>query len=733
MDAERDAAKAYLAEDDDHERAAAKAFLSEPDGEPAKAPEPPAHEVSLPKAMAAHFLDSATLGGAHKMAQLGDAMDTVLPGGPGGQRDRAFQEALTEGSKQHPWGSAAADLGGFFAGPAGAVPGVLGLAGKLGAAAEGIPVVGKLAPFVARGLAGAGFGGVTSGTHEALSGGTPEETLQAAEGGAKFGGAAMAAPLATAAGLGVMALGEDDPARKASLVTNAVGLGLPGTVEKLGLFGDAAVKPAETARAEIARRLIKELLPEKVSAAEEQNRALSSAAKERFKTLQSSTESVPDYFGQKASEVEGQNKALSSAAKERFKTLQSATESVPDYFGQKASEVEGQNKSTLRDLKAKDRTDAAGLKQRFRLLQASTSPVGGAPGEPAAPLSDVDLGARAQGKMGAEIQDLFRFLRSKDQLKLSLKPEAEAGAQSILPDYEAQANAELGKYAQGKEARLAEILASLREPSAETAAKRSLPLGRPFIKDVFPNPELLPTSGALKPNPLAGFDPSAPNFTPAAPPSPRSLEDFLGSRPLPPELLSSLQGLKPNPLAGVPLASVPPSPRSPEAFLGSRPLPPELLSSLQGLKPNPLAGVPLAPVPTAESIAPEAAAKVPGELARLKAQQGIGSRLAVGAVKGAMNPLGAVLAGGGALTGRAEGLPAAGLLGAGRALINDPVLATSVLEPVGKALQASKPLAQRVGGFLAGAQGVTLRKKIEFLMKNDPEFRKAVEEASHGP
>jgi hypothetical protein len=581
MDAERDAAKAYLAEDDDHERAAAKAFLSEPDGEPAKAPEPPAHEVSLPKAMAAHFLDSATLGGAHKMAQLGDAMDTVLPGGPGGQRDRAFQEALTEGSKQHPWGSATADLGGFFAGPAGAVPGVLGLAGKLGAAAEGIPVVRKLAPFVARGLAGLGFGGVTAGAHEALSGGTPEETLQAAKGGAKFGGAAMAAPLATAAGLGVMALGEDDPARKASLITNAVGLGLPGAAEKLGFFGDAAVKPAETARAEIARRLIKELLPEKVSAAEEQN------------------------------------------------------------------------KSTLRDLKAKDRAGAAGLKQRFRLLQASTSPVGGAPGEPAAPLSDVDLGARAQGKMGAEIQDLFRFLRSKDQLKLSLKPEAEAGAQSILPDYEAQANAELGKYAQGKEARLAEILASLREPSAETAAKRSLPLGRPFIEDVFPNPELLPTSGALKPNPLAGFVPSAPDFAPA--------------------------------------------------------------------------------VPTAESIAPEAAAKVPDELARLKAQQGIGSRLATGAVKGAMNPLGAVLAGGGALTGRAEGLPAAGLLGAGRALINDPVLATSVLEPVGKALQASKPLAQRVGGFLAGAQGVTLRKKIEFLMKNDPEFRKAVEEASHGP
>jgi hypothetical protein len=544
-------------------------------------PGAPAHEVSLPKAVAAHFLDSATLGGAHKMAQLGDAMDTVLPGGPGGQRDRAFQEALTEGSKQHPWGSAAADLGGFFAGPAGAVPGVLGLAGKLGAAAEGIPVVGKLAPFVARGLAGLGFGGVTAGTHEALSGGTPEETLQAAKGGAKFGGAAMAAPLATAAGLGVMSLGEDDPARKASLITNAVGLGLPGAVAKLGLFGDAAVKPAETARAEITRRLIKELLPEKVSAAEDQN------------------------------------------------------------------------KSTLRDLKAKDRTDAAGLKQRFRLLQASTSPVGGAPGEPAAPLSDVDLGARAQGKMGAEIQDLFRFLRSKDQLKLSLKPEAEAGAQSILPDYEAQANAELGKYAQGKEARLAEILASLREPSAETAAKRSLPLGRPFIEDVFPNPELLPTSGALKPNPLAGFVPSAPDFTPA--------------------------------------------------------------------------------VPTAESIAPEAAAKVPGELARLKAQQGIGSRLATGAVKGAMNPLGAVLAGGGALTGRAEGLPAAGLLGAGRALINDPVLATSVLEPIGKALQASKPLAQRVGGFLAGAQGVTLRKKIEFLMKNDPEFRKAVEEASHGP
>jgi hypothetical protein len=73
----------------------------------------------------------------------------------------------------------------------------------------------------------------------------------------------------------------------------------------------------------------------------------------------------------------------------------------------------------------------------------------------------------------------------------------------------------------------------------------------------------------------------------------------------------------------------------------------------------------------------------------MKAERGVGARLLRGTLKGATGPVGAVMGGGGALTGQAlPGLASAGAYGGLKALGTDPVLATSLLEPAGKALQA---------------------------------------------
>lgn len=145
------------------------------------------------------------------------------------------------------------------------------------------------------------------------------------------------------------------------------------------------------------------------------------------------------------------------------------------------------------------------LLERGRLLKNATEPVRGssAPGAPPAQ----DLEASARGLLGNEVKENFAFLRSKDPLGLKLGPEAEAGVQSILPDYEATANQSLGQYAQGKDARLKQILANLQAEQSAPPAAAAGPGSEPFLgmhREGY-DPRLLPTSGTLKPDPLAGL------------------------------------------------------------------------------------------------------------------------------------------------------------------------------------------------------------------------------------
>jgi hypothetical protein len=139
------------------------------------------------------------------------------------------------------------------------------------------------------------------------------------------------------------------------------------------------------------------------------------------------------------------------------------------------------------------------LLERFKLLQGSTEPIR-ANTTPNAGTPNPD--AQALGQLGSEVQENFRYLRSKDPLGLKLTPEAEAGTQAILPDYETQANQQLARFAQGKGARLEEIKRSLQE-----AANAPKPGAGP--QSMLMDPKLL-ESNTLKPNPLAGFTPKPP-------------------------------------------------------------------------------------------------------------------------------------------------------------------------------------------------------------------------------
>lgn len=280
------------------------------------------------------------------------------------------------------------------------------------------------------------------------------------------------------------------------------------------------------------------------------------------------------------------------------------------------------------------------------LLKRSTSPVNGGPSETPSIPGQPDLEAQARGKLGAEAQESYRFLRSKDPLSLKLTPEAEQGVQALLPDYEAGANQSLERFAGGKEARLKALIEELRGASG-TNQSVAKPTGPSASDPFFLRPDLLPTTGTLKPNPLAGFTPEA--------------------------------------------------------------------------------------LPTAESVSPQLQPQVQSKLDAMRQEQGLGSRILTGAGKGMLQGAGGNLSAGAVLLGKPELAVAGAATGGLKALAKDPVLATSLLEPAGRALRANAQLAKRIGGFLAGASGPLFTAKLQFLMQHDPEFKQAVEAQQNGP
>lgn len=324
--------------------------------------------------------------------------------------------------------------------------------------------------------------------------------------------------------------------------------------------------------------------------------------------------------------------ALGNLGRLVAKPVNAARESVlrdliSEFLPQATKEVKAQNTQGARDTRA-----YAGL------LKRSTSPIGGGDQQTLSIPGQPDLQAQAIGKLGAEAQESYRYLRSKDPLGLKLTPEAEQGVGALLPDYEAGANQSLAKFAGGKEARLQELLAELRGSSQ--TANRSV--DQPSHLGFFPRPDLLPTTGTLKPNPLAGFTPKE--------------------------------------------------------------------------------------LPTETSVAPQLQSQVDPRLDAMRKEQGVASRIASGAGKG----MGGNLTVGGALLGKPKLMVGGGLLGAGKALVNDPVVATTILEPAARALQAAPELGKRLGPFLAGTKGPMLAAKLNYLMQHDKEFKAAVEAQKAG-
>lgn len=645
-------------------------------------------------------------------AGLQAGLAAVTPGMSAGDtyhealRDNRAEEAKAK--KDQPWDYGAASVAGTVASPLNRVLGPLGLV-------KGGAVLG--------GLSALGATEATDIPTQAL------ETLKGAGGGMASGGLAGKFPalFPAVAGLGMGTAGVllDDPELAIggglSMLTGGAGLGLRGA-------GGALAKPGQVARKDILGRLTKEALPGATAAVDAENKASTNTLRAQFAEAQRaksplSASPVRKAQAEAAAAMDSRNDDAAARFKEHVKALQSETSPVPDYSGEASDRVAAENSAKLKGLQASDKTAAKDTVAYSKLLKGATSPVRG--GSNAVPPAQ-DLEASARGLQGNEIKENFAFLRSKDPLGLKLGPEAEAGVQSILPDYEATANQSLGQYAQGKDARLKEILANL---EAETAAAGKSPapagpshLGSEQFGKYFPNPELMPSLQSVnRPNHLAGFEPKAPSFVPKAAPKVRTPTEILGSDPLGPNRVPLSARLDTSPLRGfVPPESPPQQPA---------PLPPNLSfpRSFQGIKANPLAGFTPKPLPTAESLAPSLAGNVGAELARLRGEQGIGSRLLTGAVKSTAHPLVAGGMGGAMYFHRPELAAAAGVLGAGKALVTDPVLATEVLEPVGRLLQGGGPVAERVGRFLQGAEGPMLTKKIEFLMQNDPEFAQAVE------
>ena len=536
-----------------------------PDAEPV---EPGFWETAgdMGKTGLAHAYNTASMGLA---PDLEDSRQKAITGGtfsknapPPGALRTNLEEALVEGAERNPYSAAVGDIAGFVAGAGTAgIPKALGLVGKIGG--------GFVKQRLARAGVGGLFGGATSGLQTLASTHDPEKAWEATKAGAGMGAAAFAAPEITAPALAIKGAINDDPVESASEITNAVALGIPTAMAKAKTPGALLERPGRMARETLAKKLIKELLPQETAAVKSRN----ALGEEAVGTANKAAEEA----------VGTRNKAAESKVKDIFREHRRAKSSL-------SSAPNGAQTPSI-------------------------------PGQP-------DLQAQALGKLGAKVQDNFRYLRSKDDLGLKLGPEAEAGAKAILPDYEAQANAELGQFAEGKGAVLQRIVAELMaDRGGQGGGSPKPPLPRNMGFDIG--------FGGLKPNPTAGFTPE-PSPTPAV--------------------------------------------FTPE------------------------------PLPTAESTAPKAAEGVNTRLLQMRQDQGIGSRLIGYGAKGFLGPLGGSTA-----------------FGAAKGLVRDPVLATSVTEPVGKALSKIGAVGDRYSKFLAGATGPLLQKKLEFLMRTDPEFRAQVE------
>jgi len=622
-----------------------------------------------------HAYDTAAMGLA---PDLEEAKQQAITGGtfsknapPPGALKANLVERLTEGAKRNPYSAAAGDIAGFVAGAGTAgIPKVLGLAGKVGG--------GFLRQRLGRAALGGLFGGATSGLQTLASTHDPEVAWDAAKQGAGWGAAAFGAPELTAPVMVGKGAINDNRVESAAEILNGLTLGTTTYAGKARHLGKPLEYAGQSARDAQTIKLIRELLPKETAEVKARNalgeetigarnKAAETKVTNAFKEAQESKSPVS------ASPVRQGNEAAQQRLKEIFSTLQSDTSPVS------ASPV-------LKEARTTRANEMRSLKERASLLKRSTSPVGGegGTGSPSIP-GQPDLMAQAMGKLGSKVQENFRFLRSKGDLGLELTPEAEAGAKAILPDYQAQANTELGEFAGGKAAVLQKIVAALKAERGGGGGG-----GGPADNGFFMRPDLLPTTGTLKPNPLAGL-----------PPKPAPLPAYLGLEQAP------TSPLKPNPIAPFP-APKPPLPPNMGLDVG-----------LEGIKLNPKAGFTPEvytpePLPTAESIAPKAAEGVNTRLLQMRQEQGIPSRIASRAARGFLNPL----------SGRT-------FFGAAEALVKDPVLATSVTEPVGKALSKVGAAGDRYSKFLAGATGPLLQKKLEFLMRTDPEFKAQVE-ASNG-
>jgi hypothetical protein len=261
MDAERDAAKAYLAEDDDHERTAARAFLSEPDGEPAK---PTGPVVSGPEAAVQSFAQGGTLGLADKLGAIfqGGLQAVTQPrqASPAAS-NQVVKQALAEnqqllraGEEQHPYFSAAGDTAGTVA-TLGALPPVRAASASVAPAAEALGG-GFLARAGARGVMGAALGQLLGKTRAAFEG-HPERIPEAGAQGLALGGAGAAAPLPTAGALGLSGLLDTDPHSAAQKLAGAAAFGVGGALDAVGGAGPGAAETAELAAARAARMNLK--------------------------------------------------------------------------------------------------------------------------------------------------------------------------------------------------------------------------------------------------------------------------------------------------------------------------------------------------------------------------------------------------------------------------------------------------------------------------------------------
>ncbi len=603
----------------------------------------PGSEIVEPPGMLrtglAHAYNTAAMGLA---PDLEEAKQSGITGGtfsknapPPGALRANLEEALTEGAKANPYSAAIGDVAGFVAGAGTAgIPKALGLAGKLGGGVLG------------RGIAGGLFGGVTSGLQTLGSTHDLGKAWDATKSGAGMGAAAMAAPLLTAGGLAIKGAVNDDPVESASEITNAVALGVPGAMAKGKAIGRPLEQAGQSARQSMVQDLIKELLPQETAAVKGRNAV-----------------------GEEA--VGARNQAAESQVKDIFREMRRARSPV----NAPAEIVEDPSIAVAARNKAAEQKTKDIFREHRKAKSSLSSAPGGAevpsiPGQP-------DLQAQALGKLGAKVKEAFAYMRSKDPLGIKLDPTAEQGAGNILPDYAAQANAELGQFAGGKEAVLKRIMAELmaEQPKPTPPAKPPLPQNMGFPMGF----------GGLKLNPTAGFTPEPMPTAAPKPALPRNMGFDVG-----------FAGIKPNPSAGF----------TPEVFT------PE-------------------PLPTAESVAPKAAEGVNTRLQQMRQDKGIASRMGGAALKGVATPLGGLLAGGSIMSARPELAAGGAAYGLGKGLLRDPVLATSVTEPVGKALSKVGAAGDRYSKFLAGATGPLLQKKLEFLMRTDPEFRAQVE-ASNG-